>query len=144
MIDLRVVLNELEQWNRTDPLFARRLDLTRVATMGHSFGGGAEAEAARTEDRVKVLLLLRVPRNSPPFGPGIVRGLMDDAPAAAFAPSSAQATWTSELLGWPTQFDLTIPSAVIRFSFSPITRRPPGHSSIESGSSDCRNGELLS
>jgi dienelactone hydrolase len=49
--DVRFVLDQLEQFNISDPLFADRLDLTRVGIFGHSFGGGAAVEAMYEDDR---------------------------------------------------------------------------------------------
>ena len=49
--DERFVLDQLEQFNVSDPLLAGRLDLTRVGIFGHSFGGGAAVEAMYEDDR---------------------------------------------------------------------------------------------
>ena len=56
--DLRVILDELARWNNNDPAFAGRLDLTKVATMGHSWGGGVAGELGRIDDRVQAVVLL--------------------------------------------------------------------------------------
>jgi dienelactone hydrolase len=56
--DLRFTLDELVRWNAADPKFAGRLNLTSVATMGYSWGGGVAGEVARTDDRVKAVILL--------------------------------------------------------------------------------------
>jgi predicted dienelactone hydrolase len=49
--DVRFVLDQMEQFNVSDPLFTGRLDLTRVGIFGHSFGGGVAAEAMYQDDR---------------------------------------------------------------------------------------------
>jgi len=56
--DLLFVLGELARWNDTDPAFAGRLDLTKVAAMGMSWGGGVAGEFGRIDDRVKAVVLL--------------------------------------------------------------------------------------
>ena len=56
--DLRFILDELVRWNAADPKFAGRLNLMSVATMGYSWGGGVAGEVARTDDRVKAVILL--------------------------------------------------------------------------------------
>ena len=50
--DVRFVLDQLEQFNVSDALFANRLDLTRVGVFGHSFGGGAAVQAMYEDDRI--------------------------------------------------------------------------------------------
>jgi predicted dienelactone hydrolase len=49
--DVRFVLDQMEQFDASDSLFAGRLDLTRVGVFGHSLGGGAAAEAMYEDDR---------------------------------------------------------------------------------------------
>jgi Platelet-activating factor acetylhydrolase, isoform II len=49
--DVRFVLDQLEQFNVSDSLFAGRLDLTRMGIFGHSFGGGVAVEAIYEDDR---------------------------------------------------------------------------------------------
>jgi dienelactone hydrolase len=56
--DLRFVLDQLEEWNRADAMFAGRLDLTNVATMGYSWGGGVAGEVARVDERCKAAIVL--------------------------------------------------------------------------------------
>jgi len=56
--DLRFVLDQLEEWNRTDAIFTGRLDLTNVATMGYSWGGGVAGEVARLDDRCTAAIVL--------------------------------------------------------------------------------------
>jgi predicted dienelactone hydrolase len=52
MPDGRFVLNRIGGWNAHGPL-ARRLDLTRIAMIGHSMGGAASAELMNADPRVK-------------------------------------------------------------------------------------------
>jgi predicted dienelactone hydrolase len=49
--DVRFVLDQLEQFNVNDALFANRLDLTHVGVFGHSMGGGAAVQAMSEDDR---------------------------------------------------------------------------------------------
>ena len=51
--DTRFVLDQLEKWNQ-DPAspFYRRLDLSRIGALGHSFGGAVSAQAALEDSRI--------------------------------------------------------------------------------------------
>lgn len=55
--DFHVLLERLAEWNDTDPILSGRLDLRRLGTMGFSYGGGAAAEFARLDSRVKAVVL---------------------------------------------------------------------------------------
>jgi predicted dienelactone hydrolase len=70
--DIRFVLDQLERMDRTpgDPL-GGRIDLSRVATSGHSHGGLIAVEAAATDPRVKACFQL----DGAAFGPVRERGL---------------------------------------------------------------------
>jgi dienelactone hydrolase len=54
--DLIFIMDELERWNADDPVFAGRLDLTRVAAMGGSWGGETAAEFGRIDARCKAYI----------------------------------------------------------------------------------------
>jgi len=54
--DLVFVLDELARWNTNDPVFVGRLDLTKVAAMGGSWGGVTAAEFGRIDDRCKAVI----------------------------------------------------------------------------------------
>jgi pimeloyl-ACP methyl ester carboxylesterase len=54
--DLVYVLDELGRWNTGDPAFAGRLDLTKVAAMGGSWGGATAAEFGRLDNRCKAVI----------------------------------------------------------------------------------------
>jgi dienelactone hydrolase len=56
--DVRFVLDELTRLNQTNPVFAGRVDLEHVGGMGHSFGVGTVAEAARVDERIKAGVFL--------------------------------------------------------------------------------------
>jgi dienelactone hydrolase len=56
--DLAIALAELERWSLDDPIFAGRLDLTKVAVMGFSFGGVTAGEMARTNPQCKAAVTL--------------------------------------------------------------------------------------
>jgi dienelactone hydrolase len=58
LMDFSFVLHELARWNNTDPAFAGRFDLAKVAAMGTSWGGGVAGEFARIDDRFKAVVLL--------------------------------------------------------------------------------------
>ena len=56
--DLVFVMNQLEQWNQSDPLFAGQLNLDQVAAMGFSAGGSAVGEFCRIDRRCKAAITL--------------------------------------------------------------------------------------
>jgi hypothetical protein len=56
--DLGFILDELTRWNTNDPLFAGRLDLTKVAVGGGSLGGSTAAAFGRVDPRCQVLFAL--------------------------------------------------------------------------------------
>lgn len=56
--DLECLLQALGQMEADDGLLAGRLDLDRIGLMGFSMGGGAAAETARLDGRVKCVALL--------------------------------------------------------------------------------------
>ena len=56
--DLRFILDMLDEWNETDAAFAGRLDVTSVATMGWSWGGGVAGEVARIDGRCKAAVVI--------------------------------------------------------------------------------------
>lgn len=49
--DQRFVYDALETWQQRDPLFAGRLDLTRIGSLCHSFGGATALEGCRLDSR---------------------------------------------------------------------------------------------
>jgi hypothetical protein len=51
--DQRFVYDTLETWAMHDPLFAGRLDLTRIGSFGHSFGGATALEVCRVDQRCR-------------------------------------------------------------------------------------------
>lgn len=53
MRDQRRVYDALAEWNQTDPLLARRLDLSRIGSLGHSFGGVTAVEWCRLDPRCR-------------------------------------------------------------------------------------------
>ena len=52
------MLDELVRWNDADPVFRERLDLTKVAAMGMSWGGGVAGEFGRMTTGVRAVVLL--------------------------------------------------------------------------------------
>lgn len=73
--DVSFVIDELERRSKTDPLLANRIDLTKIAVAGHSFGAGTAlaacgqnyGTAARpktmTDPRIKAGIYLSAPAN---------------------------------------------------------------------------------
>jgi hypothetical protein len=51
--DIRFVVGELGKVNDDHPILRGHLDLTRLGVLGHSFGGGAAAEACRLDERLR-------------------------------------------------------------------------------------------
>lgn len=51
--DQRFVYDLLERWQVDDPLLTDRLDLTRIGSFGHSFGGASALEVCRVEPRCR-------------------------------------------------------------------------------------------
>jgi predicted dienelactone hydrolase len=49
--DQRFVYDTLEQWEQHDPLLAGKLDLGKMASFGHSFGGVTSLEVCRVDPR---------------------------------------------------------------------------------------------
>lgn len=54
--DQRFVYDTLEAWQRDDPLFARKLDLTKIGSFGHSFGGATSLEVCRVDARCQAAI----------------------------------------------------------------------------------------
>lgn len=51
--DQRFVYDTLETWAQADPLLAGRLDLARIGSFGHSFGGATALEVCRVDSRCR-------------------------------------------------------------------------------------------
>lgn len=51
--DLQFVMHQVEILNQTDDKFKRRLDLNKIAAVGHSMGGAAAARALQVEPKIK-------------------------------------------------------------------------------------------
>lgn len=51
--DQRFVYNALEDWAASDPLLGGKLDLTRIGSFGHSFGGATALEVCRVDSRCR-------------------------------------------------------------------------------------------
>lgn len=56
--DQRFVYDTLEIWMTDDPLLRGRLDLTRIGSLGHSFGGAAALEVCRIDMRCRAAINL--------------------------------------------------------------------------------------
>jgi predicted dienelactone hydrolase len=73
--DVRFVLDQLERKNKSDPQLKGRLDLSKIAVAGHSFGAGtalaaagvkytAERRALLKDDRIKCAIYMSPPVNA--------------------------------------------------------------------------------
>jgi predicted dienelactone hydrolase len=51
--DQRFIYNTLEKWAVNDPVFGGKLDLTRIGSFGHSFGGATALEVCRIDTRCR-------------------------------------------------------------------------------------------
>jgi predicted dienelactone hydrolase len=51
--DQRFIYDTLETWEVNDPLLAGKLDLTRIGSFGHSFGGATALEVCRIDVRCR-------------------------------------------------------------------------------------------
>lgn len=56
--DQRFVYDVLEMWSVNDPMFRSRLDVTRIGSFGHSFGGATALEVCRVEARCRAAVNL--------------------------------------------------------------------------------------
>jgi predicted dienelactone hydrolase len=56
--DLAFILDELTRWNACDPLFAGRLDVTKVAALGTCSGFCCAAEFCRRDPRCQAAVLV--------------------------------------------------------------------------------------
>jgi dienelactone hydrolase len=59
--DVIFALDQLERLNTEDDLLAGHLDLERVGSFGHSFGGGTAVQAAYTDSRFQAVINLDGP-----------------------------------------------------------------------------------
>lgn len=56
--DQRVVYDTLETWAHHDPVLAGKIDLTRIGSFGHSFGGATALEVCRIDARCQAAVNL--------------------------------------------------------------------------------------
>ncbi len=93
--DQRFVYDTLESWSADDPLFAGRLDMERVGSFGHSFGGATALEVCRVEPRCRAAANLDGALYGDLFTLPSVRPLllMTSAESRQFDESVAEWTW---------------------------------------------------
>jgi predicted dienelactone hydrolase len=73
--DHQFAYDTLELWNADDDLLAGRLDLTRIGSIGHSFGGATSAEICSIDERCQAAIDM----DGRPFG-----GFTERGPARPF------------------------------------------------------------
>lgn len=56
--DQQFVYDQVTQWAVDDPLLARRIDVTRIGSFGHSFGGATALEVCRVDSRCRAAVNL--------------------------------------------------------------------------------------
>jgi dienelactone hydrolase len=56
--DLRLILDELDRWNQSDPVLAGRLQVTNAASLGYSWGVDATVELCRVDPRCRATIVL--------------------------------------------------------------------------------------
>ncbi|HTP70034.1 MAG TPA: alpha/beta fold hydrolase [Dongiaceae bacterium] len=58
LLDLKFVVSEIERWNARDSAFTGRLDLAKIAVVGHSLGGLTALTASEFDPRFKAAILM--------------------------------------------------------------------------------------
>jgi predicted dienelactone hydrolase len=56
--DQQFVYDTVERWQEDDPLFGGRLDVSLIASLGHSFGGATSLEVCRIDSRCRAAVNL--------------------------------------------------------------------------------------
>lgn len=56
--DQRFAYDVIEKWAMADPMFAGKLDILRIASFGHSFGGATALEVCRSDSRCRAAVNL--------------------------------------------------------------------------------------
>ncbi len=88
--DQRFVYDTLERWEKHDPLLAGKLDLHKIASFGHSFGGVTSLEVCRIEPRCRAAVNLD-------------GGLSADGSKAAFRPFMLMSSTESNQFSYAIQ-----------------------------------------
>lgn len=52
VLDISFLINEMEKWDETDPIFKNAINEKRIGALGHSLGGSTVAEALIAEKRI--------------------------------------------------------------------------------------------
>jgi dienelactone hydrolase len=118
--DARFVLDTLERLDRCDPagLFTGRLDTSRAAIFGYSFGGAVAAEACRVDERFRAC----IDYDGSLFGgaaregverPFLVMG--DDNPVPAPDPAARRVTAKDRQLAFVRQSDRDVLRSFLRY-----------------------------
>ncbi len=91
--DQRAVYDELDVWNEDDPVLAGRLDLTRVGSFGHSFGGATALDVCLSDPRCGAALDLDGGLYGESVATPAVRPLMLMTSADSGANAAANEKW---------------------------------------------------
>ncbi len=96
--DQRFVYDTLEKWQTDDPLLAGKLDLTHIASFGHSFGGATALEVCLVDTRCRAAVNLDGGLYGSSVSVPAVRPLMLMSSADSSQYTDTVSTWSHMIL----------------------------------------------